>query len=239
MTMTTMTTMSTPTTEQHALHAEPVRTEDDARRVIVALCQRFYGLGWVGGTGGGVSLRLGERVFMAPSGVQKEMIEPEWIYELNLAGDVVRGPDPSLGFTVSQCRPLFLAAMRLRGAGAVIHSHGRNAVLATLLAEKLGSGRVTLTHLEMLKGLQGVGYADVHRVPVIANTAHECDLADSLTAGIEANPGVHAILVKRHGVYVWGADWLAAKRHAECYDELFGQAVEMHRLGLDAGRPPA
>jgi methylthioribulose-1-phosphate dehydratase len=226
------------TTSLDALRPEPIRTADDAKRIIVALCQRFYAQGWVSGTGGGISVRLGDRVFMAPSGVQKEMIQPEWIYELTLGGDVVAGPDPATGFTVSQCRPLFLAAMKLRGAGAVIHSHSRAAVLATVLAELKGSSHVTLTHLEMLKGLKGVGYADVHRVPVIANTAHECDLADSLSAGIADNPGVHAILVKRHGMYVWGDDWLAAKRHAECYDELLGQAVDMHRLGVDAGLPP-
>jgi methylthioribulose-1-phosphate dehydratase len=197
----------------------------------------------VSGTGGGISVRLrspnGDRVFMAPSGVQKEMIEPEWIYELDLDGEVKSGPDPRLGFSVSQCRPLFLAAMKLRNAGAVIHSHSRAAVVATLIAEKLGQSHVSLTYLEMLKGLKGVGYVDLHRVPVIANTAHECDLADSLSEGIEQNPGVHAILVKRHGIYVWGDDWLAAKRHAECYDELLSTAAEMHRLGLDAGRPPA
>jgi methylthioribulose-1-phosphate dehydratase len=230
------------TTHTHpstTLRPAPVQTADDARAVIVALCRRFYDLGWVSGTGGGVSIRVGNRVFMAPSGVQKEMIEPAWIYELDLDGDVVAGPDPALGFSVSQCRPLFLAAMRLRDAGAVVHSHSRAAVLATLLAEKSAARHVTLTHLEMLKGLKGVGYVDVHRVPVIDNTAHECDLADSLQQAIVDNPGVHAVLVKRHGVYVWGDDWLAAKRHAECYDELFGQAVEMHRLGLDASRPPA
>lgn len=224
--------------QDDGLRPEPIRSADDAKRIIVALCQRFYAQGWVSGTGGGISVRLGDRVFMAPSGVQKEMIQPAWIYELTLDGDVVDGPGPETGFAVSQCRPLFLAAMKLRGAGAVIHSHSRAAVLATMLAELKGSSHVTLTHLEMLKGLKGVGYVDMHRVPVINNTAHECDLADSLSAGITDNPFVHAILVKRHGMYVWGDDWLAAKRHAECYDELLGQAVEMHRLGIDAGQPP-
>ncbi len=220
------------------LRPSPVHTADDARAVIVALCKRFYGQGWVSGTGGGISVRVEQRVFMAPSGVQKEMIQPESIFELDLQGEVVHGPPSSSGFTVSQCRPLFLAAMRKRGAGAVIHSHSRNVVLATMLAEKQRTSHVSLTHLEMLKGLSGVGYADLHRVPVIANTPHECDLTDSLSAAIDDNSGVHAVLVKRHGMYVWGNDWLAAKRHAECYDELLGLAVAMHQLGLDAGQPP-
>jgi methylthioribulose-1-phosphate dehydratase len=220
------------------LRPTAITSADDARAVIVSLCRHFYELGWVSGTGGGISVRLGDRVFMAPSGVQKEMIQPEWIFELDLAGDVVSGPDASTGFAVSQCRPLFLAAMKQRNAGAVIHSHSRAAVVATLLAERAQQNHVTLTHLEMLKGLAGVGYRDVHRIPVIANTAHECDLADSLSAAIDEQPGTHAVLVKRHGIYVWGQDWLAAKRHAECYDELLSQAAEMARLGIDPATPP-
>jgi methylthioribulose-1-phosphate dehydratase len=208
------------------------KTADDAKAIIVALCQQFYEKGWVSGTGGGISLRLGDSVYMAPSGVQKEMIQPEWIYELNLVGDVISGPPAGLGFTVSQCRPLFLAAMTKRGAGAVIHSHGRSAVAAAAIAEADGATDVTLTRLEMLKGLKGVGYADVHHVPVVENTAHECDLTDALSAAMDRRPHAHAVLVRRHGIYIWGDDWLAAKRHAECYDELFGQLALFRQLSL-------
>ena len=226
-------TSDTPT---FTLPLEPLHSADDVKGVICELARRFYAQGWVSGTGGGISIRLDDRVFMAPSGVQKELLEPRMIFELDRRGDVVEGPAASTGFTVSQCRPLFLAAMDLRGAGAVIHSHGVHALTATLLA---GSGdRITLTHLEMLKGLHGVQYDDVHEVPVIENTAHECDLADSLSDAIRAFPKAHAVLVRRHGVYVWGRDWLEAKRHAECYDYLFHVAVEMKKLGVDVARVP-
>ena len=216
------------------LGAEPVRTGDDARRVIVALCQSFYAKGWVSGTGGGISIRVGDKVFMAPSGLQKEMIRPEWIYELDLDGEVVSGPPAERGFTVSQCRPLFLSAMKERGAGAVIHTHGRNAVVAAALSTKTAAegSTISLTRLEMLKGLTGVGFHDRHEVPVIQNTAHECDLADSLRAAMVQHPNAHSDVVQRHGMYVWGDDWLAAKRHAECYDELFALTIEFSRLGI-------
>jgi methylthioribulose-1-phosphate dehydratase len=212
----------------------PLRTHDDARALICELGRRFYALGWVSGTGGGISIRLDDRVFMAPSGVQKELLEPSMIFELTLGGDVVDGPAPSTGFTVSQCRPLFLAAMKLRGAGAVIHGHSRHAVVASLMQP----GDFVVTHLEMLKGLAGVGYDDVHAVPVIDNTAHECDLADSLSAAIERAPKAHAVLVRRHGIYVWGRDWIEAKRHAECYDHLFATAADLRSLGIDAAAKP-
>ena len=84
----------------------------------------------------------------------------------------------------------------------------------------------------MIKGIEGMGFHDRLVVPVIENTARECDLADALGAAIEAYPNTQAVLVRRHGVYVWGRDWVQAKTQAECYDYLFRAAVEMHKLGL-------
>ena len=47
------------------------------------------------------------------------------------------------------------------------------------------------------------------------------------------------MLVKRHGVYVWGDNWIQAKTQAECYEYLFEAAVKLHSLGIDVSQPPA
>lgn len=211
------------------LSNRPVTSLAEAKDLLCELGRRFYALGWVSGTGGGISLRFGERVLMAASGVQKEALDHESIFELDLQGRVLKAPPEAYGLRCSACRPLFLAAMRLRGAGAVIHSHSLNALLITLVHDEA----FRVTHLEMMKGLRGVGYHDAHAVPIIENTAHEEDLAGSLERAIEEHPLAHAVLVRRHGLYVWGEDWREAKRHAESYDYLFEVALEMRRLGLD------
>lgn len=43
---------------------------------ICTLCRQFYTHGWVTGTGGGVSIRNDKHIFIAPSGVQKELMQP-------------------------------------------------------------------------------------------------------------------------------------------------------------------
>ena len=202
-------------------------TTQDLRSLICDLARSFYDLGWASGTGGGICIRDGDRVIVAPSAVQKERMRPEQMFTIALDGTVLTHPDdPSL--RPSECSALFLKAINLRGAGAVIHSHSIHAVLATLLFQT----EFAVSHLEMIKGIAGYGYHDRLVVPIIDNTARECDLADSLEAAILAYPETHAVLVRRHGVYVWGPDWITAKTQAECYDYLFRAAVEMRRLGI-------
>lgn len=50
---------------------------------ICALCRQFYTFGWVTGTGGGVSIRDGEHIYLAPSGVEKELMQPENIFVMD------------------------------------------------------------------------------------------------------------------------------------------------------------
>jgi len=200
---------------------------EDPRAIICDLAKTFYQLGWVSGTGGGICIREGQNIWIAPSAIQKERMRPEQMFTLALDGSIVARPDdPTL--RPSECTALFLKAIQLRGAGAVIHSHSIHAVMATLLFQS----EFSVSHLEMIKGIDGMGYHDRLVVPIIDNTARECDLVEALGAAIAAYPLSNAVLVRRHGVYVWGSDWVRAKTQAECYDYLFRAAVEMRRMGL-------
>ena len=199
----------------------------DSATLICDLARTFYDLGWASGTGGGICIRDGDRVVIGPSAVQKERMRPEQMFTLALDGTVIARPEDA-SLRPSECSSLFLKAINLRNAGAVVHSHSIHAVMATLLFRE----EFSISHLEMIKGIEGFGYEDRLVVPIIDNTARECDLADSLEEAILAYPRTHAVLVRRHGVYVWGSDWVRAKTHAECYDYLFRAAVEMRRLGI-------
>jgi methylthioribulose-1-phosphate dehydratase len=200
---------------------------EDLNALICDLARSFYDLGWVTGTGGGICIRDGDHVVMAPSGVQKERMQPDQMFTIALDGSILSRPaDPALH--PSECSSLFLKAINLRGAGAVIHSHSIHAVMATMLFPD----EFAISHLEMIKGIEGMSYGDRLVVPIIENTARECDLADSLEEAILRYPQTHAVLVRRHGVYVWGRDWVSAKTQAECYDYRFRAAVDMRRLGI-------
>lgn len=63
---------------------------------------------------------------------------------------------------------------------------------------------------QMIKGVRigGVGktltFLDTLVIPIIENTPDEEDLTDSMAQAMEDYPDAPAVLVRRHGVYVWG-----------------------------------
>jgi ribulose-5-phosphate 4-epimerase/fuculose-1-phosphate aldolase len=75
-----------------------IETENDIRELICELCRQFYSSGWVTGTGGSISIRLGEAIFMTPSGVQKERIKPDEIFVLDRNGTIISTPSPKPNF---------------------------------------------------------------------------------------------------------------------------------------------
>ena len=64
---------------------------------------------------------------------------------------------------------------------------------------------------QMIKGVRigGTGsalsYLDTLELPIIENTPNEEDLKDSMAEAMIKYPNAAGVLVRRHGVYVWGA----------------------------------
>ncbi|GAB7364151.1 hypothetical protein MBLNU230_g4702t1 [Neophaeotheca triangularis] len=216
---------------------------------ICELCRKFYALGWVTGTGGGVSIKHGAHIYIAPSGVQKELMQPDNMFVMDYESQqYLRQP---MTLKPSACTPLFMAAFTVRGAGCCIHTHSQWAVLVTLLCAQSADPNVfRLNQIEQIKGISrtgtgsttiaeggrklgNLGFFDTMEVPIIDNTAHEEDLKESLEQAMREWPEACAVLVRRHGIYVWGKDVAQAKTQCESLDYLFQLAVEMKKLGLD------
>ncbi|KAK5134648.1 hypothetical protein LTR08_006304 [Meristemomyces frigidus] len=195
---------------------------------ISDLCRRFYTLGWVTGTGGGVSIRSGDHIYLAPSGVQKEMMQPTDMFVMDYntkqylrrPADVEEEP-PADGQAGLQPDPE--------------HPSSRSVFSIKEIEQIKGISRGGSGSSEIAEGgrkVGNLGYYDTMRIPIIDNTAHEEDLRETLEKAIEEWPETCAVLVRRHGVYVWGKDVAQAKTQAESLDYLFQLAVEMHKMGL-------
>src|SRR5438093_7606210 len=100
--------------------------------LVCDLARQFYELGWVTGTGGGICIREGEHVIVAPSGVQKERMTPDQMFTLVIDGTIISRP-ADFALRPSDCTSLFMIAIRLRIAVAVIKSLSIHASMTQLL----------------------------------------------------------------------------------------------------------
>ena len=201
-------------------------SDRQTKELLCELLRVFYAKGWVSGTGGGICGPTDDgNLFLAPTGVHKERIQPDdfFVVSPNDGSVVVPAVDPSL--RPSECNSIFCTTVRMRGARSVMHSHALSSVLA---AELAGEGdHIAIEKLEMLKGVRGVTNRDRHLVPVIRNTPRESELIDQVEKVLadERFAPAFAILVADHGAYIWGEDVWEAKRHTEVYHFLFEAAV--------------
>lgn len=203
-------------------------TDRPLRELLCTLLRLFYAKDWVGGTGGGISgVRDDGMLLVAPTGVHKELVEPRDLFVVDPKTCGVVEPSENAALKPSECSPIFAAIVRARGAGSVVHSHALSTVLA---ADITTDDALPIRSLEMLKGIRGLANTDVHEVPLIDNTPREAELTGAVEAACRDRrfASAHAILVRDHGAYIWGADVWEAKRHAEVYHFLF-EAVRLRK----------
>lgn len=198
-------------------------------RDLTALGRRFYARGWVLGTSGNFSAVVGRdplRLAVTASGVHKGRMR---------AGDVLEVDERARVLGRSHGVPsaetlLHVEIARRLGAGAVLHTHSIwSTILSGAPAHRDG---LAIEGFEMLKGLDGVRTHE-HRelIPIVDNDQDIARLASAVGDVLDRNPGAHAFLLRRHGLYTWGATLADAERHVEILEFLFetiGRSATFH-----------
>jgi methylthioribulose-1-phosphate dehydratase len=184
---------------------------------LAALGRTLYEKGWVLGTSGNLSAvveREPLKLAITSSGRDKSTLTADEILLIDASSGVLQGNGRPSAETL-----LHLAVVRLRGAGAVLHTHS---VWSNILSDAHArEGGLSIEGYEMLKGLEGVSTHE-HRewLPVIENSQDMIVLAGSVEETLKKHPDAHGFLLRRHGLYTWGNHLSEAKRHVETLEFL-------------------
>ncbi len=181
----------------------------------------FFSRGWSTGTSSNYSIVTGRdplEILITASGMDKGNLGPTDFVRIGAdARPVVPGQPKSSAETW-----LHVVAARQADIGAVLHTHS---VWATLLSDVYAEqGGFWIAGYEMLKGLAGVTSHE-HRqwIPIYENTQDIRALAGKIEPQFDNpdHPPWHGFLIRRHGLYTWGSDAAAARRHVEILEFLF------------------
>ncbi|WP_154097666.1 methylthioribulose 1-phosphate dehydratase [Microbacterium testaceum] len=203
-------------------HPDRVRA---AGAALAAEASRFSGYGWMRGTSGNLSVVI-ERdplvLAVTASGLDKSELTDRDVVLIDEAGDAL-DPDDTRPPSAEAGLHAHIAART--GAGAVFHVHAFDAVVA---GHRWPEG-VEIRDMEMLKGIGHLAHGEAVTVPVIANDQDmrvEAARFDEVYVPATAEvPEVPALIVASHGMYAWGVDVAAARRHLEIAEWLLRFAV--------------
>lgn len=203
-------------------HPDRVRA---AGAALAAEASRFSGYGWMRGTSGNLSVVV-ERdplvLAVTASGLDKSELTDRDVVLIDAAGDAL---DPHDTRPPSAEAGLHAHIAARTGAGAVFHVHAFDAVVA---GHRWPEG-VEIRDMEMLKGIGHLAHGETVTVPVIANDQDmrvEAARFDEVYVPATAEaPEVPALIVASHGMYAWGVDVAAARRHLEIAEWLLRFAV--------------
>ncbi|MBM7693122.1 methylthioribulose-1-phosphate dehydratase [Peribacillus deserti] len=169
---------------------------------------------WFMGTSGNLSIRVSSNRFLVTaSGKDKRKRTSEDFLLVDENGQAAE----ETHLKPSAETLLHTAVYNRTSAGCILHVHtAENNVISELYG---GRGEIIFKGQEIIKAF-GKWEEDAElRMPIIYNHAHIPTLADEFSAHIEGNSG--AVLIRNHGITVWGTSGFEAKKLLEASEFLF------------------
>lgn len=201
--------------------SHPLAGHEDLIDQIRECGQLFHSRGWSVGTSSNYSAVLSNEpveLIVTASGKDKGRLEREDFVHAGPDGAPVEAGQPKSSAETM----LHVVLAEQREVGCILHTHS---VWGTVLSDHFFEDRgFEITGFEMLKGLEGItSHDEGHWIPIFENTQDIPMLAGQVRERLAdpLEPMTHGFLIKNHGLYTWGKDVFAARRHIEIYEFLF------------------
>ena len=184
---------------------------------------------WFMGTSGNLSIREANSpsFYITASGKDKRKQTDSDFILVDLSGKPVE---------MTELRPsaetlLHTEIYRKTDANCVLHVHTvENNVISELYSEV---GEVTFCHHEIIKAT-GRWQEDAElKIPIIHNHTDIPLLADTFSPHVDADSG--AVLIRNHGITVWGKSGLEAKKILEACEFLFQYQLLLNQQKILTG----
>jgi methylthioribulose-1-phosphate dehydratase len=201
----------------------------DSRYELIQAAHAFHRQGWMVGTAGNLSARLADGSFwITASGRSKGELRPSDFIRCYPDGDweaLLPDLKPSAETSIHQAvYDLFPTAW------ACFHVHS---IEANLVSTFTTAPDLLLPPLEMLKGLGVWDEVPTCTIPLLENYLEVPKIAQAMRDRFAVQPpAVPAMLIRHHGVTVWGPSLEAARNAIELVEYIFRYMVQAQQLGM-------
>ncbi|UVI27819.1 methylthioribulose 1-phosphate dehydratase [Paenibacillus spongiae] len=179
----------------------------------------FAARGWFPGTSGNLSIRVGEfeadnfQFAITASGKDKSISTPEDFLFVDQSGQACE----KTSLKPSAETLIHSEIYRLTGCGAIFHIHS---VFNSIVSELFWSRKsIPVDGVELIKAFN-IWEEEAHiEIPIVSNFAHIPSIVPEITERLD--PRIPGIMLRKHGIYAWGANAFEAKRHLEAFEFIF------------------
>lgn len=174
-------------------------------------------------TSGNYSLRmtgLERYALVSESGIDKAQFQAENFLPVHTHDLKLHPQFQKSGRKSSDETDLHLAIYRSTHANCVLHSHLLEALLFADLypAQEI----IKITGMELLKGFKNITtHESTVEMACFENTQDIYGLSQKVEKVLKANSQIYGVMLRQHGLYVWGETVKEAKRHLEVFEYLF------------------
>lgn len=209
---------------------EQIALEDKQRALseLRDVKELFASRGWFPGTSGNLSIRVGDynpdefQFAITASGKDKTIHTPEDYLFVDQDGK----PCETTRLKPSAETLIHCEIYKLTGAGAIFHVH---TVFNSVISEYFWDRKsVPVDGVELIKGFN-IWDEEAHiEIPIVSNFAHIPSIVPEISERIVKN--IPGIVLRKHGIYAWGANAFEAKRHLEAFEFIFEYVYRLEML---------
>lgn len=190
---------------------------------LAALVRVLNGRGHNPATSGNYSLRSKsdpEISFVSESGIDKSHFTEDHFLPIYYKTREMHPEYSKLNRKSSDETDIHLSLYQITNAHCVLHSHLLDSLLfADLFPEQPFA---TIEGLELLKGFRGIKTHELKiNIPCFDNTQDIALLAEQIKPSISSAKNNYGLLLRGHGIYVWGESVEEAKRHLDVFEYIF------------------
>ena len=199
---------------------------------LATLVRVMNSLGHNPATSGNYSLRSKTRpeiALVSESGIDKSKFTEDNFLPLYFETRKMHPDYSDSGRKSSDETDIHLSLYQITNANCVLHSHLLDSILFADLFKDLPYA--TIEGLELLKGFKGIKTHDLKiNIPCFDNTQDIALLAEQIKPSILSQKNNYGLLLRGHGVYVWGESVEEAKRHLEVFEYIFKYYLNSSRI---------
>ena len=209
-----------------------ISTQDyEEMKKLASLVRLMNTLGHNPATSGNYSLRSKTNpdiAFVSESGINKSQFTEDNFLPIFYDSRKMHSDYINSGRKSSDETDIHLSLYQVTNANCVLHSH----MLDSLLFANLFAGlpHATIEGLELLKGFKGIKSHDIKiHIPCFENTQDIATLAEQIKPAILSQQNCYGLLIRHHGLYVWGSSTEEAQRHLEVFEYIFKYYINSQR----------